>query len=157
MQQAIHMSHRVAATWSGTGAIFHQTVWIDAISKPISFIHWDISIIVTDSYTMSKYLGHFLMFGFVFILWASKLGSATRIFEGLESVQRGRRSKWTVTVDSRRYGLLESCNRLPPWPTVWMPVGPELSEIFHRPIWIDDFKTTSPPSSSEISQIWANI
>ena len=57
-----------------------------------------------------------------------------------KSVKKGRSSDWMVTVDSIRYRPLESCNRPPPWPPIWMPLGLELSKIFHRSIWIDGLK-----------------
>ena len=56
---------------------------------------------------MGKYLkifGHFLNFGFVFVLWPSELGTDgvfTRIFQGHKSAHGGRRSDWILTMDSR--------------------------------------------------------
>ena len=50
-------------------------------------------------------------------------------------------------MNNRRYRLLEWCNRPPPLPPMWMPLGPEISEIFHRLIWIDDLKIYLLPHS----------
>ena len=137
MQQTPHMSHHVAATWSGTWVVFHQPIWIDAISKTY-LIH---SLRYLNYYYWFLYYEQiskidraiFLNFGFVFVLWPPKFGRDgvfTRIFAGFKTVLRGRRSDWIVTLDNRRYFLQQPCNRSPPRPPpIWMPIGSEFSIV----------------------------
>ena len=75
---------------------------------------------------------HFFEFRFRFrfmALWSWLKRRFHPDFEGLKSVQKCRSSDWMVAMDNKRYRLLESCNRPPPWPSIWMPLGPELSEF----------------------------
>ena len=133
------------SSWSRSpGRQSCENRWIQNLSPPSFSELSQILSVIHKIWAISKTCrAIFLNFGFLFVLWASEFGSDgvfIRFFEGLKSVQKLQSSDWMVTMNSRRYRLLESCNRPPHDPPIWMPLGLELSEIFHRLTWIDDLK-----------------
>ena len=82
---------------------------------------------------------YFLNLGFVFVLWLSEFGSDVVSTWALNQFRkvRTRIGWWQWIVKGISY-YSHATDR--PHGPIWMPLGPELNEIFHRLILIDDFK-----------------